>query len=58
VDEHYQSNPEDGKVSGYGALSGIEEILEVTGSGLWVLAFLGLLHAAVRREARLTESPA
>lgn len=51
VDEHFQSNPQEGKVAGYGALSGIEEILEVTGSALFLLALLGVLR-------RLAESRA
>ena len=58
VDEHFQSNPEEGRVAGYGALSGIEEILEVTGSALFLFALVGILHAAVNRDPRLTESRA
>jgi hypothetical protein len=53
VSERYQANPEEGRVEGYGALSGIEEVLEVSGSALWLLALLGILHAAARRDRRL-----
>ena len=53
VSERYQANPEQGRVEGYGALSGIEEVLEVTGSALFLLALLGILHAAARRDERL-----
>jgi hypothetical protein len=49
VDEHFQSSPEGGRVSGYGALSGIEETLEVTGSILFVLGLLGVLRAIRER---------
>jgi hypothetical protein len=41
---------ENGRVRGYGALSGAEEILEVTGSTLFLLAMLGTLHVLARRE--------
>lgn len=49
--EKIQSNPEEGRVQGYGALSGAEEVLEVTGSALFLLAMLGALQvlAATRR---------
>ena len=56
IDEHYQSNPEAGRVKGYGALSAVEEILEVTGSALFLLALLGALRAIARSDARLAES--
>ncbi len=51
--EQIQSNPDEGRVHGYGALSGAEEILEVTGSALFLLAMLGTLQllAARRRSA-------
>ena len=55
VDEHFQSNPQDGRVRGYGALSGIEEVLEVTGSALFALALLVALHKFTRR--RTTPAP-
>jgi hypothetical protein len=53
VSERYQANPEEGRVEGYGALSGIEEVLEVSGSALWLVALLCILHAAVGRDRRL-----
>jgi hypothetical protein len=43
--EHYQSNPQEGRVAGYGFLSGAEETLEVTGSVLFVLGLLGAFRA-------------
>ena len=52
IDERYQSNHASGRVKGYGALSGVEEILEVSGSALFLLAMLGALHAARGRAGR------
>jgi hypothetical protein len=49
--ESIQSNPEDGRVAGYGALSACEEILEVSGSALFLLAMLGTLHVFAARRA-------
>jgi len=47
--EKVQSNGEDGRIEGYGALSLIEEVMEVTGSALFVLALLSALQALYRR---------
>jgi hypothetical protein len=58
IDEHFQSNPDQGRVAGYGALSAVEEILEVTGSALFLLALLGVVKAIANRDRRLAESPA
>lgn len=49
--EQLQSNEEEGRVEGYGLLSSLEEILEVTGSALFVLALLGTLHILHARRA-------
>jgi hypothetical protein len=57
IDEHFQSNPDVGRVEGYKALSAIEEIFEVTGSALFLLALLGVLKAVANRDRRLAESP-
>ena len=45
LDERIQSNPEDGRVEGYGTLATIEETLELVGTALWVAA----LHLVLRR---------
>ena len=47
--EKVQSNGDEGRIEGYGALSGIEEVLEVTGSALFALALLGALQVLHRR---------
>ena len=47
--EKFESNPQVGRVEGYGSLSLIEEILEVTGSALFALALLGALQKLYRR---------
>jgi len=53
--EKVQSNGQEGRIEGYGALSLIEEILEVTGSALFALALLGALQVLYRRRpSRLT----
>jgi hypothetical protein len=49
VDEQIQSNPTDGRVRGYGALSSVEEIFEVTGSALFLLALLLVLHRLAQK---------
>jgi hypothetical protein len=49
LSERVQSNPDEGRVSGYGALSGVEETLEIAGSALFVLALLGALRALSSR---------
>ena len=50
--EQVQSNPEEGRVDGYGALSAFEEVFEVTGTALFLLAMLGTLQLlAARRRA-------
>ena len=50
--ESVQSNAEDGRVEGYGALSAFEELFEVSGSALFLLAMLGALQVfAARRRA-------
>lgn len=56
--ERIQSNPIEGRVEGYGLLSGIEEVLEVTGSALFVLALVGALQTLHRRHAGAERSPA
>jgi hypothetical protein len=56
--EQIESNPDEGRVSGYGALSGAEEILEVTGSALFLLAMLGTLHVLARRDRAAAPTPA
>jgi hypothetical protein len=41
VIEHVESGPATGRVAGYGALSTAEELLEMSGSALFLLALLG-----------------
>ena len=50
--EKVQSNGEEGRIEGYSALSVIEEVLEVTGSALFVLALVGALQVLHRRRPR------
>lgn len=52
--EKVQSNGQEGRIEGYGALSLIEEILEVTGSALFALALLGALQVLYRRPSPAT----
>jgi hypothetical protein len=55
IDEHIQSNPQEGRISGYGALSAVEETLELVGSTLFALAMLGMLQALRARAAKPRE---
>lgn len=55
--ERVQSNEVDGRVEGYGLLSSLEEIFEVSGSALFVLALLGALQILHRADAG-REAPA
>jgi hypothetical protein len=52
--EKVQSNGQEGRIEGYGALSLIEEILEVTGSALFALALLGALQVLYKRPSPAT----
>lgn len=56
--EQVQSNEEDGRVEGYGLLSSLEEVFELIGSALFVLALLGALQILHRRHAGRDENPA
>ena len=54
--EKVESNGQEGRIEGYGALSVIEEVLEVTGSALFVLALLGALQGLHARQPRRATS--
>ena len=52
IDEYFQANPDEGRVSGYGSLATIEEVLELIGSALFLLALLEALRRVAEARSR------